>query len=138
MPGRIQRLATGYFPLEEALQLKEARRDEHIFEMRQPAIVQRVDFELEELFLLGGELGDPCCLVEAHGCRIYFWFGRAEEGGYAAIWLRLLCCIGSGVCCLALEAHGDERAIDCCGKWLDGLGAKSCWDEQERVWRRWA
>lgn len=104
---RIHSLAAVQLLLEEALELEEVGRDQHILEVRQPALMQRVNLKLEQLLLLVGQSLDPCFLVEID-LGLGLGFGRAKEGCDAAIDLGLFGRVGSCVCCLALETHGGE------------------------------
>ena len=94
------------FLLEEALQLEEAGADQHLLQVRQPALMQRVDLQLEQLLLLVGKLRDPRVLVKfCRRGRALLGLGGAEERRDAAIDLCLLRGVGSGVGSLALETH---------------------------------
>ena len=55
--------------LQEALQVQELLRQHVVFQVGEPALVQGVDLELQERFLLVRELGDPGVFVELHGGR---------------------------------------------------------------------
>ena len=78
--GWIDCLATRQLLLQEALQLEERRGKQDILDVWQPAVMQCVDLQLEQFFLLVGELRDPRVLVEFRGGRctlLGLW--RAEE-----------------------------------------------------------
>ena len=100
--GRIDSLSTCELLLQEPLQGQERRAGQHILEMWQPALVERLDLELQQVPLLVGELGHPRVLVELDG----FWLGRTKERRNAAIGLGLFRCVGCRVGCLALKTHG--------------------------------
>lgn len=77
--------------------------------------MERVEFQLQQLFLLLGELCDPRLAVK-FGSRGGGWFGgigrglgRAEECRYAAILLGLLGRVCCGVGGFAFETHGWGR-----------------------------
>jgi hypothetical protein len=73
--------------LEEAFELQELGGDELVLEVDEPALVERVDLEGEQLLLLVGQGRDPGGLVELGGGRGILWggrrLGRAEERGDA-------------------------------------------------------
>lgn len=70
--------------------------------MRQPALVQRVDLQAQQLLLLRRQRRDPRRLVEAGGLGV---LGRAEEGGYAAVDLFRFLGVRGGVGGFTLKAH---------------------------------
>ena len=66
--GRKHFLAGGRLAVEKLLELEELLGDELVLEQGQPALVERVNLELEQLPLLGGERGGPFGLVELGSC----------------------------------------------------------------------
>lgn len=66
-------LALLFLLLQEALQVQELGSEDLVLEMGQPALVEGVDFELQEVSLLIRQLGDPFLLVELGRRR---WRGR--------------------------------------------------------------
>ena len=95
--------------LEKLLEFQKVWLDNVVLEIGEPALVQRVDLEFQEVFLLVRECGDPFVFVEFLGC---FVFGGAEEGGYAAVGFGLFGVVAGGVRGFALEAHGCCYAED--------------------------
>lgn len=64
---RENRLACFTFSLEKAFQLEEFLTQNFVFQLGEPCLVQTVDFEREEIFLLLGEFLDPGFFVEFLG-----------------------------------------------------------------------
>lgn len=88
-------LAAFRFSGDEPLQLKELGLRDLVFQRAEPALVESVYLELEELLLLVGEFGHPGCFVELHGfclratgSAIGDRFGSTEERSYATA----ICC----------------------------------------------
>ena len=103
--GREDGLLCLLFLFDEPLQVEELFGHEIILQLGQPALVERINLQLEQLLLLGWQAGNPGILIERH------LLGRTQEGGDAAIDLRLLAVGGQRLAGLALEAHGvDVRA----------------------------
>jgi hypothetical protein len=117
--------------LEELLQLEKLLARDIILQNGKPALMQSIDLELQQLFLLGTELRDPGVFVEFRR-RSICWIRRACLGGrlgcseerrdaaveVVSTWasgllvvgvirilLRLLRIRGRHVGCLALEGH---------------------------------
>lgn len=101
---REDRLAVLLLFLQESLQVQELLRQHLVFEVRQPALMQGVDLQFQQLLLLVCELREPCLLVELHrrrrdGRKFGAWvgsgLGRAEERSDGAIGFGFL---GVGFC----------------------------------------
>ena len=84
--GREDGLLALLLFLKEPLEGEELGLEDLVFEVGEPALVQRVDLELQQVFLLGSETLDPFVLVERFGLGV---LGLAEEGSYAAVGLGL-------------------------------------------------
>lgn len=72
--------------LQETLQIEEILGDNLVFELRQPALIQRSNLQRQQIFLLRRELLDPFRLVELWQwrCCLCCWrrgrCGRREDG----------------------------------------------------------
>ena len=115
-------LARLQLPLEEAFQAEEFFAGDFVLQHAQPAVVQRLNLELEEFLLLGIELRHPRLLVELDRLRLFGrrsigWpvgicrgrccvgLGRAEEGGDGLVGFGLLGGVGGQIDGLAFERH---------------------------------
>lgn len=111
-------LARVDFFLEEAFKFEEFFAGHFVFERGQPALMQSLNLELQEIFLLVGEFCEPFLPVEFDLWRLNrlsfsacgFSSGRdclwwPKERGDAGIGFRLLCICESLVLSLALERH---------------------------------
>lgn len=105
------------FLLEESLQVEKLLALDLIGQVREPALVQRVNLELQQLPLLLAKFADPLVLVELFGRGRTGLRGLAracggrrlrlaEKGRDAGVCFWLLCVVGSEFGRLALETAG--------------------------------
>lgn len=121
LEGREDFLALLGFAFQEALEVEKVWACDLIGEVGQPGVVESVDLELEQVLLLGGELGEPGVFVErfrrgrggrgVRGGLGIDGLGRAKEGCNGGV-LGLLGVGGGLAGGLALDGGGHcERAM---------------------------
>lgn len=99
LPRRKHRLRLP-LPLQEPLQVQKLPRNNLLLQMRQPALVKGVDFQLQQFALLGSEGGYPFFFVKftCYGCWV--WDCTRARGSVAVGGLTLaLAAGGRSSCC---------------------------------------